>query len=98
MSIQLIDIVGILGAFLILLGFYRTSIGKWNVKSFWYELDNLIGACLVGFYQYHHHATISIIINIVWATVALRGLSSYADRRLLKSRTARLKKRLHHKR
>ena len=74
--------IGIIGAFLILLGFWRISIGKWNGKSFWYELDNLVGAILVGFYQLHHKAYVSMVINIVWAIVALRGLTPYAERRL----------------
>jgi uncharacterized membrane protein len=75
-------IIGIIGAVLIILGFYRISVGKWNGKSFWYELDNLIGAIFVGIYQLHHKAYISVVINIVWGTVALRGLSSYAERSL----------------
>lgn len=73
--------VGIVGAFLILLGFYRTSIGRWSTKSFWYELDNLVGALLLLIYQAHLHAYVSMVINIVWAIVAFRGISSYAQRR-----------------
>jgi hypothetical protein len=76
------DLIGIIGAALILFGFFRVSSGKWSGKSFWYELDNLFGAILVGIYQYHHMAYVSIVINIIWAIVALRGLSSYAERRL----------------
>jgi len=76
------DVIGVIGAVLILFGFYRISIGKWTGKSFWYELDNLFGAIFVGIYQFHHKAYISLIINIVWAAVALLGLSSYAERRL----------------
>ena len=77
------QIIGIVGAFLILTGFYRTSIGKWTNKSFWYELDNLIGALLLLIYQVHLHAYVSMIINIVWAIVAFRGISSYAQRKEL---------------
>jgi hypothetical protein len=73
-------VAGSLGAILILFGFYRTSIGRWTGKSFWYELDNLIGAVLVFIYQIHHKAYITAALNTIWAVVALRGLSSYAER------------------
>ncbi len=74
------NIVGILGASLILLGFYRTSIGKWENKSFVYELDNLVGASLLIIYQLHLQAYISVTLNIIWAFVAFRGITSFAQR------------------
>lgn len=73
--------LGIIGALLVLFGFYRTSIGKWSGKSLWYELDNLAGALMVAIYQIHYRAFISVGVNIVWAIVALRGLESYRERR-----------------
>lgn len=76
----LYNIIGTLGAFLILLGFYRTSIGKWKNKSFWYELDNTVGAVLLIIYSLHLSAYISVVTNTVWAVVAFRGLSSFAER------------------
>jgi uncharacterized membrane protein len=78
-------LIGIVGAALILLGFYRISIGKWTGKSFWYELDNLVGALLVMVYQLHHKAYVTTVVNIVWAIVAVRGLSSYRERRKRKN-------------
>ena len=74
------DIAGIIGAILILFGFYRTSIGKWTNKSFWYELDNLIGPLLLIFYQLHNHAYISVVLNAIWAIVAFRGVTTIAER------------------
>lgn len=74
------DCIGATGALLILLGFYRTSIGRWKNKSFIYELDNAFGAGLLIVYQYHLHAVISVVLNIIWLIVAFRGLSSFAER------------------
>jgi energy-converting hydrogenase Eha subunit E len=74
------NIIGFVGAVLILLGFYRTSIGKWKNKSFIYELDNLVGASLLIFYQFHLRAFISVTVNIIWAAVAFRGLIPFAER------------------
>lgn len=79
-QITAIDFVGALGACLVLFGFYRTSIGQWKNKSFWYELDNFVGAILLVFYQVHTGAYISVVVNIIWAVVAIRGLTPFAER------------------
>jgi hypothetical protein len=75
-------LLGLLGAILILFGFYRTTIGQWNGRSFWYELDNFFGAILLTIYQWHYKVYISVVINIIWAIVAFRGIEPYAVRRL----------------
>ena len=72
--------LGILGAIFILFGFYRISIGKWTGRSRLYELDNLVGALLIVTYSFHHKAYINVVINIIWAIVAIKGLSSYRQR------------------
>ena len=74
-------VAGILGAVLVLFGFYRTTIGKWTGRSKLYELDNLVGACLIAVYQFHYKVYITVVLNVVWAIVALRGLTSYRQRR-----------------
>ncbi len=83
------SVLGTVGAALILLGFYRTSIGQWKNKSFWYELDNTLGALLLVIYQIHLRAYISGLLNVVWAIVAFRGLTAFADRRRIPSKSGR---------
>jgi amino acid transporter len=75
-------LLGTVGAILVLFGFYRTSIGQWTGKSLWYELDNFFGAIFITIYQWHYKVYISVILNIIWAFVAFRGISSYTERRL----------------
>ena len=77
--------IGIVGALLVLLGFYRISIGKWTGKSLWYEIDNLSGALLVTVYQLHYHAYVTMVVNIIWAVVAFKGVVSYRERRKIKN-------------
>lgn len=72
---------GIIGAILVLIGFYRVSIGQWTGKSLWYEIDNLAGALLVTIYQLHYHAYVSMVVNVIWGIVAFRGIISYRERR-----------------
>lgn len=89
----LYNTLGVIGATLILLGFYRTSIGKWQTKSVLYELDNLFGALFLILYQFHAGAFISVVVNTIWAIVAFRGLSSFAERYRLRRAPARSKRR-----
>lgn len=84
LNIDFLDFVGLVGAGLILLGFYRISIGRWTNKSMLYELDNLVGAACLIVYQSHHEAYISATLNVVWAVIAFTGLSSLAQRRAIK--------------
>lgn len=79
MELDFYDFVGLAGAFLILFGLYRTTIGTWTNKSFWYELDHLAGASLLVVYLVHTRAYIGIVINLAYALVAFIGLSSLAE-------------------
>lgn len=72
---------GIAGASCILLGFYRTSIGKWTGRSLWYEVDNLLGASLLIIYQLSIGAYVTLVLNIVWVIVAFVGITSIVERR-----------------
>lgn len=82
----LYNIIGAAGSLLILLGFYRTSIGRWSGKSMLYELDNLLGATLIVIYQMHFHAYMTVILNVIWVVVAFRGVTSIIERRKPKRR------------
>ena len=77
---QLYDVIGTTGAALILLGFYRISIGHWTSKSFWYELDNVFGPGFLIIYQLHYRAYISVVLNVIWVIVAFRGIVSFVER------------------
>jgi hypothetical protein len=80
LPINFYDVVGVVGASLILFGFFRISVGRWTNKSFWYELDNIIGPICMIIYQLHNGAYIGIVLNTVWIIVAFRGLTSFAQR------------------
>lgn len=79
-SISFVDLIGLAGAALIVFGFFRISLGVWTSKSFWYELDNLIGASLMVIHEAFIGAYIPMVLSIMWAIVALKGLTSFAER------------------
>jgi hypothetical protein len=85
-----LNILAVLGSILLLFGFYRVNTGKWTNKSFWYEMDNVIGAILIIVYQIYYHAFVSVVVNIIWGGVAVIGLAAFARRahRHLKKRRA----------
>ena len=72
---------GLAGASCVLLGFYRTSIGKWTGKSLWYELDNLVGALFLITYQLSVGAYVTLFLNVIWVIVAFVGITSIVERR-----------------
>ncbi len=76
-----IDWIGLVGGILLLVGFWRTSIGQWKTTSFWYELDNLLGCALLLLYAWQKHAYVNIVLNVIWGIVAFRGLTSYTERK-----------------
>lgn len=80
-QITWVELIGFSGAVLILLGFYRTSVGKWKSNSFWYELDNLIGSLLLLTYHILTKTYVVMILNVLWAVVAFKGITSYAERK-----------------
>ena len=74
------NIVALIGALLLLFGFYRVNSGKWTNKSFWYELDNVVGATLIIIYQIYYHAFVTVVVNFIWAVVALFGIITFVRR------------------
>lgn len=80
-SISLVDLIGIVGAALIIFGFLRISLGMWTSKSLWYEIDNLAGATLMGLHELLIGAYIPMVLSVMWAIVAIKGLTSFADRK-----------------
>ena len=72
--------LGVVGASLLLFGFFRVNSGKWGNKSFWYELDNVVGATLIIIYQIRYHAFVTVVVNAIWAVVALWGLAVFFRR------------------
>ena len=72
--------LGVVGAVMLLFGFYRVNSGKWNNRSFWYELDNVIGATLIIIYQIRYHAYVTVVVNAIWAIVALWAVCVFLRR------------------
>jgi lipid-A-disaccharide synthase-like uncharacterized protein len=88
-ALNLADLAGWTGAGLVLFGFWRTSNGSWSGKSFWYEMDNLAGSSLLVLYALSRKSYVSLVLNLVWAIAAVRGLSSIAEREVKRKKRKR---------
>ncbi|MBS3147772.1 hypothetical protein J4219_02725 [Candidatus Woesearchaeota archaeon] len=69
-----IDLVGFVGALLILLAFWLVTRKVVHPESFSYLSLNLLGALLLGVETYRRASYAALSLNIIWALVALYGI------------------------
>ena len=67
-------IIGTVGALIILISFILNEIHRLDSESFIYDFLNFIGAGLLALYAYILSSIPFLILNIVWAIVALRDI------------------------
>jgi multisubunit Na+/H+ antiporter MnhF subunit len=73
-SLQYSDIVGIVGASLLLVAYFMATTKRWQTHTLQYQLSNLVAAILLIYYSFTKTAYVHVVINIVWASVAVVGL------------------------
>lgn len=71
---MLIDLIGWIGAILILLAYYLVSSKKAKGDSSLYQILNLIGAIALVVNTYFKGAIPSAALNVVWAAIAMKSL------------------------
>lgn len=71
---DIVTVLGILGAFLILIGFTMNQLGIWKTTSFSYDCINLAGGLVLVVYAFLISSLPFIILNTVWTLVALRDV------------------------
>ena len=76
-----IDLVGFVGALLILLAFWLVTRKVLRPESFTYLSINFLGALLLGVETYRKAAYAALSLNIVWACVALYGIYKTRNRK-----------------
>lgn len=74
----MITIIGIIGTALILLAFFLNQVHVWKSDSFIYEFTNLVGAGVLTAYALLLKSWPFIILNVVWALVALYEIINMA--------------------
>ena len=69
-----IEIIGWIGAILIIGSYYLNINGKLNSRSLIYILSNLLGGIFFTINTLVHQAYPSMIVNIIWIFIALAAL------------------------
>jgi hypothetical protein len=68
------DIIASVGVTILLIAFFLNLTGKMAAKSYAYTLMNFIGAAICGFSSYLIKFYPFVILESIWATVALVSL------------------------
>ncbi len=71
------DLVGWVGATLVVVAYLLVSNKKVIGNNFWYQVMNLIGALGVGINAFHKQAWPSLGIQVVWAVIAVITLIQF---------------------
>lgn len=69
-----ITFIGVFGAFLLLVAFIENEYKKFKTNSLAYDLLNLIGAGLLTIYAYLLGSVPFLILEGIWALVALKDV------------------------
>ncbi|MEJ0053965.1 MAG: hypothetical protein WDN10_04570 [bacterium] len=64
-------IIGTIGAAVLLAAFALEQTGVITDKSYAYDCANVIGSGLLGWYAFVGHVYPFVVLEVVWATVAL---------------------------
>ncbi len=71
---SLVEGLGWLGSFLVILAYALSSLGYLETETWVYQLMNLVGALGVGLITFLRKAYQGFVLNLVWAIVAVIGL------------------------
>jgi hypothetical protein len=71
---DIVTLIGVVGAATILLAFTMNQLGKWSTESRVYDGVNAIGGFLLLAYSYLIESWPFLVLNLVWFLVAARDL------------------------
>lgn len=75
MSIDLADVVGLIGSALMVVAYAYSNMAK-SLNFVFFNLLNLIGSLLLIWSLTEHFNLASMMLEIVWAAIALLGLGN----------------------
>lgn len=71
MNETIIDVIGWLGAVLVLYAYFMVSTKKLEGDSLHFQAANISGALCLIVNTYYHHAYPSAVVNVIWIGIAL---------------------------
>ncbi len=74
---MIIELIGIVGAFIILFAFLMIQMQKWKDDDLIYDLTNAVGGLLLIIYAVIIRSYPFIVINLVWFVVSVWDVIGY---------------------
>ena len=74
------DAIGSIGFLLLLAAFGLNAAGKMDRSSAVYDILNLVGAAILGWYAVAHAARVFVLLEATWVAIALAALSTKVRR------------------
>jgi len=71
---DLTTFMGTIGALTVLTSFILNQIGKWEAKSFYYDLTNFVGSAILFIYAMYIRSYPFVVLFLVWAAFSLRDV------------------------
>lgn len=75
------EILGILGAFIVLVAFFLNQLNKVTNNSLSYDLMNVIGSLSLVIYGIYNNVIPFVLLNIVWMCVSLFDVFKYFSKK-----------------
>ena len=75
-----VDIIGWLGTAILIIGYVLTTYRYIEPQRGWYTIFNVLGCIGIGINAWFHFAYPSVILQLVWAVIALTGWIAYRIR------------------
>jgi hypothetical protein len=70
----IIDVIGWVGAVLVLYAYFMVSTKKLSGDSLHFQAANISGAFCLIINTYYHHAYPSAVVNVIWIGIAFYSL------------------------
>lgn len=80
-DLTIADAVGVVGSLTICAAYFAVSWGRLSAADLTYQLMNLVGAALLLYSLWHRPNPGAILIEVIWAAIALLAIARIARRR-----------------
>ena len=69
-----IEVLGLAGAFILLVGFVANQLGKWKAEEPEYDLINLFAAAILAYYAYQIESLVFLFVFTIWFAFSVKDL------------------------
>lgn len=68
------NIIGFIGALVLMVGFIMNQLGKWEITDFEYDFINLIGAAVLSVYAWQIESYPFLVLFVVWTLFSIKDV------------------------